>query len=192
MVDLRYWNSGWAYSSDNEMGGQHTMSNLPENDLPDGTILQYTEAKSSHGVTLSIEQFIEWGVLVPTNTMTWVARYKLRREWYKKQQRRKAKYCAACGYRQGHHDSSSWRAICRSWCVVQLPPGEWVPNDFVKGTRIIVGDNKVACTVTDVGDKHYEGLVLTVEWDSPDFKHSDKRVWPNLQWVGLIGEDSTP
>ena len=34
-------------------------------DLPDGTILRYVEAKSSHGVTLSIEQFIEWKVLVP-------------------------------------------------------------------------------------------------------------------------------
>ena len=35
------------------------------NDLPNGTILRYVEAKSSHGVTLSIEQFVEWGVLVP-------------------------------------------------------------------------------------------------------------------------------
>ena len=41
------------------------MSNQPENDLPDGTILRYDASKSSHGVTLSIEQFIEWEVLVP-------------------------------------------------------------------------------------------------------------------------------
>jgi len=33
-------------------------------ELPDGVLLRYDETKSSYGVTLSIKQFIEWGVLV--------------------------------------------------------------------------------------------------------------------------------
>ena len=70
----------------------------------------------------------------------------------------------------------------------QLPPGEWVGNDFAIGDRITV-DSLGACTVK-TNNKEFHNLTLTVIWDKVGFVDQDERVWPNLQWVGYLPEDS--
>ena len=64
----------------------------------------------------------------------------------------------------------------------QLPPGEWVPNDFKAGDRITV-ETMGACTVTAMDRRDYYNFELTVEWDKGE---RCDRVWPNLQWIGLL------
>ena len=67
-------------------------------------------------------------------------------------------------------------------CEDQLPPGGWVPNDFEVGDRITV-ETMGACTVTAKDRRDYYNFELTVEWDEGEWHD---RVWPNLQWIGLL------
>jgi len=69
----------------------------------------------------------------------------------------------------------------------QLPPGEWVPNDFKVGDRITV-ETFGPCTVAAKDERDYYNFELTVAWDEGDWLTG---VWPNLQWVGLLPAKET-
>ena len=69
----------------------------------------------------------------------------------------------------------------------QLPPGEWVPNDFNVGDRITV-DTLGACTIIAKRERDHHDFELTVDWDDD---HWQQIVWPNLQWIGLLALEDT-
>ena len=71
-----------------------------------------------------------------------------------------------------------------------LPPGEWHANDHPIGSRIFLdfgnGEGKSGTVVGNNG-LHYQELRLSMKWDDPQNKGD---VFPNLQWIGLLPEDS--
>ena len=70
------------------------------------------------------------------------------------------------------------------YIVPLLPPGNWVPNDFKTGDRIVFRYGG-PCTVISTNGMHYDGLKLKVEWDN----ESSQDAWPNMDWVGLLPAD---
>lgn len=70
-----------------------------------------------------------------------------------------------------------------------LPPGDWVPNDFTVGDEYVT--NGEVFVVTGKNESNYQEFELAVEWRSEKAAKWGKRVWPNLQWVALIWEEST-